>query len=275
MCHDESRGAGCRRWVRLARASPPGTLIGHNDSMRSGTPPRPHLAQPLPLHVLFEDEHLLAIDKAAGMVVHPCYKHPDETLFNALLWHLRGSGVHPHLLQRLDKNTSGVMLVSKTTRAHAAVVRAMQRGEAEGIRKEYLAVVHGVPDPESGEITLRLRRDPEDSRRVLASPADGKESRTRYATLRHSAEEGWSVLTCELLTGRMHQIRAHLAARGWPLIGDPVYGIDGQAGGVIARQALHSWRVSLRHPVSAIPLVLTAPVPPDMAALLERVGLTL
>ncbi|RPJ75914.1 MAG: RluA family pseudouridine synthase [Acidobacteria bacterium] len=225
-------------------------------------------AQPLPLNVLFEDEHLMAVCKQAGVVAHPCYKHPDGTVFNALLWHLRGTGVHPHLLQRLDKNTSGVMLVSKTMQAHAAVVRAMQRG---GVRKEYLAMVHGKPVPATGEIILRLRRDPADSRRVAASETDGKESRTGYRMLASSAEVGVSLLLCELFTGRMHQLRVHLAARGWPLVGDPVYGI-GEEGGAMTRQALHAWRVSFTHPTDKRPLVITAPVPPDMAALLERLG---
>jgi len=227
---------------------------------------------PLPLLVLFEDDHLLAVSKDAGVVAHPCYKHPDGTLFNALLWHLRGTGIHPHLLQRLDKDTSGVMLVSKTMRAHAAVVRAMQRGVAGGVRKEYQAVVHGTPVPAAGEITLCLRRDTSDSRRVAASATDGKESRTGYETLASSADGLLSLLLCQLFTGRMHQIRAHLQARGWPLVGDPVYGIGDHSGGPISRQALHAWRISFTHPFDGRPVVVTAPIPPDMAALLELVG---
>ena len=164
------------------------------------------------------------------------------------------------------------MLVSKTMTAHAAIVRAMRQGSAAGFRKEYVAVVHGAPEPPNGEISLRLRRDPADSRRVLASDTEGKESVTRYATFTHSAELGLSVLRCELITGRMHQIRAHLAARGWPLVGDPVYGNGDHEVGPMARQALHSWRLSLRHPVSGAPLVVTAPFPGDMAALLRTVG---
>ena len=222
--------------------------------------------------MLFEDDHLLAVAKEAGVVAHPCYKHPDGTLFNALLWHLRGTGVHPHLLQRLDKHTSGVLLVSKTMRAHGAMVRAMQRGPAGGVRKEYLAVVHGVPQPPAGEIALRLRRDPSDSRRVAASLTDGKESRTGYRTLVSSGAHAKSLVLCELFSGRMHQLRAHLAASGWPLVGDPVYGTGDHVSGAITRQALHAWRVSFPHPADGRRLAITAPLPPDMVALLEGLG---
>jgi 23S rRNA pseudouridine1911/1915/1917 synthase len=233
---------------------------------------RRHAPQPLPLEVLYEDDDIMAVCKEAGVVVHPCYKHPDGSVFNALLWHLRGTGVHPHLLQRLDKDTSGVMLVSKTMKAHAVIVRAMRPGVTGGVQKEYVAVVHGAPAPPSGEIAMRLRRNPADSRRVLASETEGRESLTRYATLAHSTTCGLAVLRCNLVTGRMHQIRAHLAARGWPLVGDPVYGAGDRDGEFMARQALHAWRVSFRHPVSNAPVVVTAPFPPDIAALLERIG---
>ena len=149
--------------------------------------------------------------------------------------------MQPRLLQRLDKGTSGVLLVSKSMQAHAGVIRAMGRGAAGGVRKEYLAVVHGVPDPASGEIALRLSRDPADTRRVAASETEGKESVTRYRVLAVSQRDSpdaapghrpqatgpeSSLVLCEPLTGRMHQIRAHLAARGWPIVGDPVYGTD-------------------------------------------------
>ena len=235
-----------------------------------------HEPQPLPLCVLFEDEHLLAVGKDAGVVVHPSYKHPDGSVFNALLWHLRAEGVHPHLLQRLDKDTSGVMLVSKTAKAHAAIVRAMRRDPADGgVRKEYVAVVHGVPSPLSGEIALRLGRDPADVRRVRVSEADGQPCLTRYATLTHAPEAGMSAVSCELVTGRMHQIRVHLAASGCPIVGDPVYGIGDHVGGPMARQALHAWRVSFRHPVSGTPLTIIAPFPPDIASLLAQIGCTI
>jgi 23S rRNA pseudouridine1911/1915/1917 synthase len=184
------------------------------------------------------------------------------------------------------------MLVSKTMKAHAGVIRAMGGRAVGGVKKEYLAVVHGAPDPPSGEIACRLRRDPADTRRVAVSETEGKECVTRYrvaavshrdardscdtAERRMPGADGRSLVLCEPLTGRMHQLRVHLAARGWPIVGDPVYGPggDGEACPTIGRQALHAWRVSLTHPISGAPLVVTAPVPPDFATLLEHLGLS-
>ena len=247
--------------------------------------------------VLFEDDHLLAVSKPAGLVSHPSYKHPDGTLFDALIVHLQHTGAHPRLLQRLDKGTSGVMLVSKSMTAHAGVIRAMGRGGSGGVKKEYFAVVHGAPDPASGEVALRLRRDPADTRRVAVSEAEGKESVTRYRVVAVSPRDTGdavdgresrgtaegrgpqaggpraSLVLCEPLTGRMHQLRVHLAARGWPIVGDPVYGPGDIEGVTFGRQALHAWRVSLPHPVTGAPLVVTAPVPPDFATLLDHLGL--
>ncbi len=268
------------------------------------------MSGPPAVDILYEDDCLLAVSKPPGIVSHPCYKHADGTVYDALLAHLGdAAGVHPRLLQRLDKGTSGVMLASKTMAAHAGVIRAMRRGAAGGMTKEYLAVVHGVPEPASGEIALRLRRAPTDSRRVAASEADGKESLTRYRVIgvaqrdaRDSCDaaesgrpnaESRSLVLCEPLTGRMHQIRVHLAARGWPIVGDPAYGPDAErrleasatwtsvsasepdaCATEFPRQALHAWRVSLAHPVTGARLVVTAPLPPDMAGLLCGLGLS-
>jgi 23S rRNA pseudouridine1911/1915/1917 synthase len=147
------------------------------------------------------------------------------------------------------------------------MVKAMGAG---AVRKEYLAVVHGRPEPAAGQILLRLRRDPSDSRRVAASEAEGKESRTGYATLAASPDGRFALLRCELFTGRMHQVRAHLAARGWPLVGDPVYGSGDSLASAIARQALHSWRLSFTHPLDGQPLVIRAPLPGDLTAVLHE-----
>ncbi len=222
------------------------------------------------MEILFEDDDLLAVSKPAGLVSHPCYKHLDGTLFDALLDHLRGTGAHPRLLQRLDKGTSGVMLVSKTMAAHAGVIRAMDRGAAGGVKKEYLAVVRGAPDPPSGEIALRLRRDPADTRRVAASDTEGKESVTRYRVVAVSARAVPPPLRAP--HGPHAPVRVHLAARGWPIVGDPVYGPGDIDDAPIGRQALHAWRLSLTHPISGAPLVVTAPIPPDFTTLLEHLG---
>ncbi|MBM3777531.1 MAG: RluA family pseudouridine synthase [Acidimicrobiia bacterium] len=227
-------------------------------------PPRP---EELPLAVLFEDEYLLALDKPAGITVHPSYKHASGTLFNGLLAYVpsdAAGGLGPRLLHRLDRDTSGVLLVSKSLAIHRVVVRAMASG---AVRKSYLAVVHGRPSPPHGRITLPLGPDPQDRRRVTVRP-DGRASETRYERL--NSTPGLSLLRCELVTGRMHQIRVHLQASGWPVAGDRVYGRPGDGW---PRQALHAWRLDLTHPHTAEPLNLVADLPDDLRSHLARTGL--
>jgi 23S rRNA pseudouridine1911/1915/1917 synthase len=208
------------------------------------------------LDLLHEDHHLLALNKPAGLVVHPSYKNVSGTLLNAVLWHLRNRhDVRPGIVTRLDKDTSGVLLVSLTPGVHAA----LQRSE---IRKEYVAIVAGVPQPASGTIDLPLGRDPNDRRRVIAMP-DGLPSITHYEVV--SSAHDISVVRCELATGRTHQIRVHLSASGWPLLGDATYGVPDAR---LTRQALHSWRATFRHPVTGSALQIVAPLPPDLESLI-------
>lgn len=233
------------------------------------------------LEVLYEDEHLLVLNKPPGIVVHPTYKHASGTLFNAVLGHVQRkaapsdiadaadttntsgtAGNTPRLVHRLDKGTSGVLIVSKTHAAHVALQRAMATGH---VRKEYLAVVHGTPRRARGTITLPLGRDSHDRRRVVARD-DGRASETRFDVVGRGA--GMSVMRCDLITGRMHQIRVHLASSGWPIVGDPAYGKVGDA---LTRQALHAWRLSFPHPVSGKRMEVTAPVPQDMETLLKEI----
>lgn len=221
------------------------------------TPPEP---EELPLDVLFEDEHLLAINKPPGVVVHPTYKHPSRTLLNAILWRLRDRrGARPGVLTRLDKDTSGLVLVALSPAVHSAVQADARAGR---VRKEYLAIVQGIPWPSAGSIQKALGRDPGDRRRVVARD-DGAPSETRYDVL--SSADGRSVVACELVTGRTHQIRVHLASSGWPIVGDRVYGPEDD---VIARQALHAWRVALFHPITRAPLRIEAPLPADLEKLM-------
>ena len=213
-----------------------------------------------PLSVLFEDEFLIVLDKPAGVVVHPTYKNTSGTLLNAVLWRMGDrAGTQPGILTRLDKDTSGLVVIALTSALHAS----MQRDGAAGrIRKEYLTVVTGTPDPPSGRIVLPLGRDTADRRRVVVRD-DGQPCETVYEVL--SQRDGRAVVRCELVTGRTHQIRVHLAASGWPVVGDRVYA---PATDLIARQALHAWRVTLPHPVTRQSLTLEAPVPEDMKLLL-------
>ncbi|MDH4067194.1 MAG: RluA family pseudouridine synthase, partial [Acidobacteriota bacterium] len=241
--------------------------------LRGRSRPRP---EPMALDVLFEDAHLLAVAKPAGLVVHPSYKHASGTLFNGLLWRAASwpSGDAPALLTRLDKMTSGVLLVAK----RRAVVVALQREmKAERIEKDYLAVVCGAPAPVRGTIDLALDRDPWDRRKVTVTDRGGQRAVTRYERLATSAPHGQalpvSLLRCRLVTGRMHQIRVHLAHRGWPLVGDPTYG-PAVPPVPFPRQALHAWRVVLTHPVTQEALTIVAPLPEDMQSLLASLGLT-
>lgn len=241
------------------------------------------VAEEIPLVTLFEDDYLLAINKPAGITVHPTYGHTSGTVMNGLLWRARDwpAGTRPSLVGRLDKLTSGALLVAKTRAVHAALQKVMVSPRSE---KEYLALVYGVVKPVRGSIDLKLARDPRDRRRVIASTKIGVNSLTRYeqvATVQASPL-ALSLLKCRLVTGRMHQIRVHLAARGWPLVGDPQYGearslaVDDPglavALGGLHRQALHASRVSLLHPFTGKPLVVAAPLPAELEELFRLLG---
>ena len=212
--------------------------------------------EPGGLDILYEDEELIAVNKAAGVVVHPSYKQLSGTLLNAVLWHVRErDDSTPGILTRLDKDTSGVVIIALTGAVHAAMQRDASAGR---IRKEYLAAVHGSPHPPSGAIKEPLGRDPGDRRRVVVVPG-GAPSETHYEVMR-SCPGDLSLVRCELMTGRTHQIRVHLSTRGWPIAGDRLYGGNTD---LITRQALHAWRVSLPHPLTREPLVVEAPLPQD------------
>jgi 23S rRNA pseudouridine1911/1915/1917 synthase len=239
-------------------------------------------AEDVALDILYEDDHLLALNKPAGIVVHPGYRNDSQTVMNALLWRARAwpAGHRPSIVGRLDRLTSGVVVVAKTAAIHAALQRAMASNQTE---KSYLAVVYGRVNTPRGRIELRLARDRHDRRRIVASSADGASSLTEFERLARVA--GLSLLRCRLVTGRMHQIRVHLAARGWPIVGDPTYGeprwsaiVDPALGATLRafpRQALHAWRVAFPHPVGGRPLTLEAPVPRDLQELMTTAGLPL
>jgi 23S rRNA pseudouridine1911/1915/1917 synthase len=203
---------------------------------------------------------------------------------NALLWLARSwpHGHRPTLVGRLDKLTSGLVLVARTPTAHAALQRALASRASE---KDYLAMVCGRVNVARGTIALPLARDPRDRRRVVVSPA-GVPSVTRFERLARSRAwpGGLSLVRCRLMTGRMHQIRVHLAARGWPIVGDVKYGpesgsaIDPALAAAMRqfpRQALHAWRLAFMHPMTRQPLRVEAPLPADMSALMEMARMNL
>jgi 23S rRNA pseudouridine1911/1915/1917 synthase len=249
--------------VDAAVASRPSTRVREGAAIEVALPdseaPRSRpAAEHRALDVLFEDEHVLAIDKPPGIVVHPSYKNASGTLLNALLGRFSDrTDVRPGIITRLDKDTSGVLLVALTAGVHARLQRVPPR-------KEYLAIVCGKPVPSRGTIELALGRDARDRRRI-AVVKDGLPSTTRYEVI--SSEGGLSLVRCELVTGRTHQIRVHLAARGCSILGDAVYGV---ADDRISRPALHSARVQFVHPVTGTPIDVSAPMPDDMATLGAR-----
>ena len=246
------------RFTEAARRRPAASEAGHALGM---------------LDVLYEDDHLLALNKPAGVVVHPTYRNATGTMMNALLWHARTwpEGQRPSLVGRLDKLTSGILMVAKSAGVHAALQREMTSRRSE---KDYLAVVHGRVNVARGAIDLRLAVDGNDRRRMVAS-ASGVQSLTQFVRIARGDE--LSLLRCRLVTGRRHQIRVHLAARGWPIVGDAIYTAQSANGKqrVFSRQALHASRVAFTHPVTGERLALEAPVPDDMETLLAGAGLAL
>lgn len=222
----------------------------------------------IPLDILHEDDDLLAVNKPPGLVVHPSYKNTHGTLINGLLAHAAHwpAGSTPSLLGRLDKFTSGVVIVPKRPDIHAALQRAANAGR---IDKDYLAIVAGKPSPIRGTIDLALDHDPWDRRRIMVTDRGGQPSITKYERL--ATTRGYALVRCRLITGRMHQIRVHLAAKGWPIVGDATYGTtDG-----MSRQALHAWQCAFRHPRTGRELVIEAPLPDDMRSFAATVGLSL
>ena len=222
-------------------------------------------AESVPLKIIYEDEAMLAVNKPAGMVVHPAPGHERGTLVNALLNHcsdLSGIGgvERPGIVHRLDKDTSGVVLVAKNEIAHRVLANQFKNRK---IRKTYLALVRGVVKPASGIIETSIGRHKTNRKKMAANSNQGRQAETRYEVLETLGH--FSYLRLFPKTGRTHQIRVHLASIHHPILGDKLYG------GIITgpylkipRQALHAHRIEIIHPISEKPLVFEAPVPPDI-----------
>lgn len=232
------------------------------------------LAEELPLAVLHEDKDLVVVDKAAGMVVHPGAGHASGTLVNALLHRVKdlagvGGELRPGIVHRLDKDTTGCLVVAKSEQALVALQKSFKTREVE---KTYLALVHGAP-PAEGRIETLYGRHPIHRQRFTGKVREGKPAITAFRTL--ETFDGAALVEVDLFTGRTHQIRVHLTEAGHPLLGDALYGAGRKAKGLAAqaqeqlgRQALHAWRLAFAHPRTGKPLKLEAPIPADLTAAL-------
>ncbi len=247
-------------------------------------PPAPATPRPqaIPFTILYEDRDLIVLDKPAGLVVHPAPGNEDGTLVNALLAHcgdqLTGIGGErrPGIVHRLDKDTSGLMVVAKTQLAHTALTAAFAARELD---RAYIALVWGLPSPLAGEIEGAIGRDRRDRKRMAVVARNGKPALTRYRTLR-AWQAAVALLECRLATGRTHQIRVHLASRGNPVVGDPLYlrRVPAVARTLaepirhrlldFPRQALHAARLGFAHPRTGRALDFATEPPPDMAELI-------
>ena len=230
-------------------------------------PPRPSVAVPqdIPLTVVYQDADLVVIDKPAGIPAHPGPGHPDRTLVNGLLAlcpDIQGIGgeIRPGIVHRLDKDTSGLMIAAKNEAAHHDLSRQIKD---RAVRKGYLALVEGVPSPDSGVIDVPIGRDPR-RRTRMAVTADGRESRTGYR-LREQAGR-YSLLELQLHTGRTHQARVHLAWLGHPLLGDAVYG---KRSAQLPRHFLHAHSLAFAHPATGEALEFSSPLPDDLVTALD------
>jgi 23S rRNA pseudouridine1911/1915/1917 synthase len=253
-----------------ARQARPSLRLRAGDLIRMTVPPPEEVAllpEAIPLDIIYEDEDLLVVNKPAGLVVHPAVGHHQGTLVNALLDHcpdLSGIGgyLRPGIVHRLDKDTSGLLLVSKSDLAHQGLSAGLKDRR---IKRKYLALVCGEVRFEQGLIDAPLGRDPKDRKRI-AVVAGGRNARTHYRIKERFP--GYTLLDVELETGRTHQIRVHLAYAGYPVAGDPVYG-PRRNPLCLPGQALHAYRIAFTHPRTDAPLAFEAPLPTVFKEVLE------
>jgi 23S rRNA pseudouridine1911/1915/1917 synthase len=270
--------------VRLDGAAPrpsarlrPGQVVDVHVPAPVPAEPR---AEDIPIAVVHEDARLLVVDKPAGLVVHPGAGQAAGTLVNALLRHVKdlsgiGGVLRPGIVHRLDRGTSGLLVVAKDDETHRALVRQFA---GRTVEKEYLALVLGQPARPSGEIDAPIGRDPVHRRKMSIRAPRGREARTSWGVVERF--DGAALLRVRIHTGRTHQIRVHLASVGHPVAGDPVYGGTRtpssrraearQALRSLERPALHAARLAFAHPATGERLAFEAPLPPDLTAVLER-----
>ncbi len=264
------------------RVSKPGYLLRNNDEVQvlramPSAPSKEVRPQALPLDIVYEDDDLLIVNKAAGMVVHPAPGHYDDTLVNALLARyptLQDSmvveeDIRPGIVHRLDRDTSGLLIVAKNAHTQAALVEQMQRHE---VVKRYLALVEGIVSLDQGSIDAPIGRNPRHRQQMAITSVDSREARTHFRVMQRFSRH--TLLLLQLETGRTHQIRVHLQAIGHPVSGDNVYGTSSMPRGItLKRQFLHAYQLSFVHPTSGEKVEFEAPLPPDLQDVLDNVDL--
>jgi 23S rRNA pseudouridine1911/1915/1917 synthase len=252
------------------RPAKPGLKLNTGDSIKVVIPPPPPSRlepEAMPLNILYEDEDLLVVDKPAGLTVHPAPGHPAHTLVNALLAHFphladSGDALRPGIVHRLDKDTSGVMLVAKNGQAQADL-SAQFKGHT--VNKAYLVLVRGHLTPEKGIIEADIGRDPR-HRQKMAVVARGRQACTEYEVIKYI--RGYTLLEVRPRTGRTHQIRVHLAAIGFPVVGDKIYGVKSP---FMSRQFLHASRLGFKLPSTGQYVEFKSGLPEDLARALEDI----
>lgn len=242
--------------------------------------------EPIPIEIIYQDDQIVVINKPPGLVVHPAPGHADGTLVNALLYHCPdlgaiGGEVRPGIVHRLDKDTSGTMVIAKNSAAHEELSRQFKAREVE---KKYLALVYGTPHSDTGSVRLPIGRHPVDRKRMSTTTRKGRDAETMWQV--GERFPGITLLELNLKTGRTHQIRVHCAAIGHPVVGDPVYRprkLFADSGSLLAeipppvvaelksisRQMLHAWRLSFTHPTEKRLLAFESPMPPDMTDVID------
>ena len=239
---------------------------GERVEVELGPRPAGLAPEPIELRIAWEDEHLLVVDKPAGLVVHPAAGHATGTLVHGLLAHAIAGGAkaeRPGIVHRLDRDTSGLLVVARSEEAHRRLQRLIRRRE---LVREYLALVRGRPRSRAGRIEAPIGRDVRDPTRMSLDARVPRDAVTHFEVI--ELLRAHALLRVRLETGRTHQIRVHLAAIGLPVAGDPVYGVPGDLG--LERQFLHAARVAFDHPLTGERVDVSSPLPPDLVAALER-----
>ncbi len=276
--------SAAQKWMEEGRVTLNGKPVKKNAPLKAGdtllvSPPQPQdidlIPQDIPLDIVYEDDDVVVVNKPVGMVVHPAPGHPDGTLVNALLYHCKESlsGINgekrPGIVHRIDRDTSGLLIVAKNDKAHLALASQLQD---HSLFRLYHAVVVGGFKEEAGTVNAPLARHPVDRKRMaVCRGGEGREAITHWQVV--DSQGGYSHITCRLETGRTHQIRVHMASIGHPLVGDVVYGSKKPFPG-LAGQCLHAACLTFTHPTTGERMTVEAPLPDWFTKTLQRLNLT-